>query len=211
MASALSHRQMVTPLMEATIPRRTASRAMSAELRRDRGKPSSAGSAHARALTSMTIRGGKGAGPPAPRTIAQTVESLMEEAFWPLADDLTGEIQSPSDLVVRDALSGKQDDPGPDDITIRRRISICGMLQMLSLLLRDKDCVRRLPGHIAPPRWRHDSARRARMQPSYVILFVRTCTKAFAFALTDPSVRLSRTRLFRRVTRGLRTRAARDE
>jgi len=66
----------------------------------------------------------------------------MDEPLSPLADDLTREIQSPGDLVVLDPLGGKQHDLGPDDITIRRRISTCGMLQMPLLVLGENDCVR---------------------------------------------------------------------
>ena len=87
-ASASSHRQTVRPLMEATIPRWIASRAMSAQLNRDNGTPCSAGSWHARALTSTTISGGENARPPPARAVFQADQTLLGKSISPLADDL---------------------------------------------------------------------------------------------------------------------------
>src|SRR4030042_896503 len=119
MASASSHRQTVRPLIEATMPRRTASRAMSVQLNREKGSPTSLGSSQARAFTSTTTSGGKKIRPTPARAFLQAAQALLAEPFPPLADDLPGQIQTCGDLLVFQALGRQQDDLRPDDVTIR--------------------------------------------------------------------------------------------
>jgi hypothetical protein len=119
MASAASHRQTVRPLIEAAMPRRTVSRAISAQLNRESGRPVSLGSSQARALTSTTTPGGEKTRPAPARTALQAPQALRAESFSPLADDLPGQIQAGGDFGVLQARGRQQDDLGPDDVTIR--------------------------------------------------------------------------------------------
>jgi hypothetical protein len=119
MASASSHRQTVRPLIEATIPRRTTSRAMSGQLNRENGNPCSYGSSQARALTSTTTPGGKKIRPARPRAALQAAQPLLAKPFSPLADDLPRQIQAGSDLGVFQPGTGQEHDLRPDDVTIR--------------------------------------------------------------------------------------------
>src|SRR4030042_1571397 len=119
MASALSQRHTVAPLMEATMPRCTACCAMSSRLRREKGRPKSFGNWQARALISTTISGGKKAGSSAPGQLLQTSQALLEEALAPLRYDLSRQVQAFADLLVGQTLSGKEDNFGPHDISIR--------------------------------------------------------------------------------------------
>jgi hypothetical protein len=119
MASASSHRHTVRPLIEATMPRRTASRAISVQLNREKGSPVSLGSSHARALTSTTTSGGKKIRPTPTRTTLQSTQALLAKSFPPFADDLPGQIQACGDLGVLQALGRQQDDLRPDDVAVR--------------------------------------------------------------------------------------------
>ena len=107
MASALSQRQTVAPLMEATIPLSTASRAMSALLSREKGMSLSKGSWQAKALTSIMILGGKTARSPAPWAILEAVKAFFKKPFTPLADDFSGHIEFLTDLFVLQSIGGK--------------------------------------------------------------------------------------------------------
>ena len=73
----VSQRHTVLPLMVATSPLRCASRAMSAQLKRDRGTPRVAGSSHAMALTSTTTSGGKNPGAARARAFFEAGQSFL--------------------------------------------------------------------------------------------------------------------------------------
>src|SRR5713101_4235740 len=103
-ASADSHRQMVVPETDATMPCCTAARARSGQCQRASGTPVVAGSSQARALTATTTSGGKRRGPPSPRQVAEPGQALVAEPFAPLGDHLARGVQLGGDLVVAQAL-----------------------------------------------------------------------------------------------------------
>jgi len=119
MASLLSHRQTVLPLMEATMPRLRAQLAIWPQVSREKGRPSSSGNWHARALTATTISGGKSGGSAPPWPFLQAGQALVEESLSPLGDDLPRQIQLLADLFVCEARGSEQDNLGSHDITIR--------------------------------------------------------------------------------------------
>ena len=119
MASALSHRQTVIPLMEPTIRCLMTSRAMSRSLKRDNGMPLSLGSSQARAFTSITTSGGKYAGTTASCLIPKTGQALFKETLPPFRDDLTGQLKPPTDLLILKPFGSKEDDLGPHDFIVR--------------------------------------------------------------------------------------------
>jgi hypothetical protein len=67
----------------------------------------------------MTRLGGKAGFTPASRLRLKARQSGQSESLAPLADDLTGRVQSGSDDVVGQAFIGEKNDFGPDHITIR--------------------------------------------------------------------------------------------
>lgn len=91
-ASALSHRQTVAPLMAATIPRCTASRVMSAWLKREKGRSLSAGNSQASALTCTSTSGGKKPGTTPAWAAFQARQSVVAETLPPFTDDLTRQV-----------------------------------------------------------------------------------------------------------------------
>jgi hypothetical protein len=70
-------------------------------------------------LISITISGGKSAGPPAPWSFLKTGQAFFEEAFSPLRDDLPWQVESLADLLIGKAFCSKKDDLGANDIAIR--------------------------------------------------------------------------------------------
>lgn len=104
--------------MEATRPRCSTSRLISATLNRDSGIPCCDGSSHARRLTSMATLGGKAGRTPAPRALFETSQAFLKEAFSPLADDLSRRIESLGDFIVRQPLGGIENDSGSHYVTI---------------------------------------------------------------------------------------------
>ena len=133
-ASSCSQRHTVLSLMRATSPERSAWRATSAALSRDRGRPSVAGSSQASALISTVSSGGKGPRASRAGSFFQARQSLLEEALAPPADDLASRVQAGGDLVVVPALGGHEDHLGPNDLEIRQRILPHPTLQLLSLI-----------------------------------------------------------------------------
>ena len=65
-------------------------------------------------LTGTTRWAGKAA-----RQRLKAGSSSKTKPLAPFADDLAWSIQASSNDVVRQALAGQKDDPGPNDITIR--------------------------------------------------------------------------------------------
>jgi len=86
MASASSHRQTVRPLIEATMPRRTASGQFLATESRER-QPHLARQFTRQSLDSTTTSGGKKIRPTPARTALQTAQPLLAETLPPFADE----------------------------------------------------------------------------------------------------------------------------
>jgi len=105
--------------MEATMPRSITSRLISLMLQRDSGTPCRCGNSHASALTATRMLGGKLRWAPDSRFFLETREAFLEEAFAPLADDLSRGIEPCGDGIVLEALGGIKHDFGSDDIPIR--------------------------------------------------------------------------------------------
>src|SRR3990170_2310483 len=104
MASSLSQRHTVLSLMVATSPLRSTSRAMSAQLKRDSGRPRVAGNSQAIALTSTTTSGGKSSGATRAQAFIQTRQTLLDETLTPLTYHVAPDIQSRRDLVIAESL-----------------------------------------------------------------------------------------------------------
>jgi hypothetical protein len=81
-------------------------------LKRESGTPSVAGNSQARALTWTTTAGGKSSGTARARTLVETGEAFIEEAFAPQADDVPADGQRGRNLVIAEALGRGQDDAG---------------------------------------------------------------------------------------------------
>ena len=111
-ASSRSQRQTLVRLIEVTISRRTASRAMSAMDRRASGRPALRGRSQARALISTTTRGGKGPRPAGPRAIVETRRAILEEPLAPAAHGRAHRAQPLGDLVVAQPVGREHDDLG---------------------------------------------------------------------------------------------------
>ena len=82
------------------------------------------GNSQANALTWTTRSGGKNPGAAGAGTFLQSSNALLKESLAPHADDLTAGVETGSDLVVREALGGKQNHFGADDLKIRQRIFV---------------------------------------------------------------------------------------
>jgi hypothetical protein len=67
----------------------------------------------------MTTLGGKPARSPAPWQILETGQALFEKTLPPLADNLSWHLQLLADLLVFEALGGKQNGLGSDHNIIR--------------------------------------------------------------------------------------------
>jgi hypothetical protein len=119
MASALSQRQTVVPLIEATMPFSMASRAISALLSRENGRFLSHGSWQANALTSIMTLGGKTTRPAASWTILQAGQAFFKETFSPLANDLSRRFESFTDFFILPAFSSEQNGLGTDHFEVR--------------------------------------------------------------------------------------------
>src|SRR5919109_73601 len=78
-ASSCSHRQTVLLLKLATMPERCALRTISAELKRESGTPSVAGSSHAMAFTCTTTSGGENRGAARSGSLFQDFSFLFRE------------------------------------------------------------------------------------------------------------------------------------
>jgi hypothetical protein len=70
-------------------------------------------------FTSTTTSGGKAGRSPASRFLVETGQAVFEEALAPLTDDLPRGIQAGGDDIVRERVSGEQDQFRADDVTIR--------------------------------------------------------------------------------------------
>ena len=66
--------------------------------------------------------GGEGPGPTRSWTFLQARQTLLKEAFAPLADDLTPGVQATGDVIVGQSFRRVEDHLGPKDLIIRQRI-----------------------------------------------------------------------------------------
>ena len=89
---------------------------------RESGTPRVRGSSHARALTSTMTSGGKDRGTTSAGAFLEAREAFLEEPFAPLADNLAARVESRGNLIVGESFGGKEDDLGPDYVSIRQRI-----------------------------------------------------------------------------------------
>jgi hypothetical protein len=108
--------------MVATRPALQTWRAMSGVLQWDRGTPWVAGNSQASALTWTTSSGGKNPGTTRAGTLVQTGQPLFEEALSPHAHNFATGVEARSDLIIGQALGGKKNHPGAEDLKIRQRI-----------------------------------------------------------------------------------------
>jgi hypothetical protein len=69
-------------------------------------------------LIATTTPGGKAGRTASTRLLLKAEEALLEEAFAPLADDLSGRVQAGGDLVVAEPLGGVEHNPGPHNVSI---------------------------------------------------------------------------------------------
>jgi hypothetical protein len=67
----------------------------------------------------MTTLGGKADWPPASRLLFQSHQSVSEEAFPPLADNLPRGIQPRGNHIIAQTLGSKENDLRANDISIR--------------------------------------------------------------------------------------------
>src|SRR3970040_1085829 len=100
MASRLSQRHRVAPLISATRPWVTTSCWSSARDHRASGTPRVAGSSQARAFTATTTPGGKPGGPPAAGGLLQPPQAVLAEPLPPFADDLAGGVHARRDGII---------------------------------------------------------------------------------------------------------------
>ena len=122
MASSCNHRHTLLSLIVATLPARRTSRAISAVLKRESGTPSVAGNSQARALTWTTTSGGKSPGTARARTLVESGQAFIEEAFAPQADDVAADGERGRNLVSAEALGRGQDDAGAEHLKVWQRI-----------------------------------------------------------------------------------------
>jgi hypothetical protein len=128
-------------------------------------------------LTSTTASGGKKIRATPAWTTLQPGQALLAKPLPPLADDLSGQIQSSGDLGVLLAFSRQQDDFRPDDVAIRRRILPSCLLQVPLFLVREDHRKWAAPWHRVTPFMSHATAMPQKTQPRYVIVFMKPCTK----------------------------------
>src|SRR5581483_3199515 len=175
-ASADNQRQTVVPLICATSPCLTASRAISLPESRARGKPSRVGSSQARALTCTTSSGGKGRRAPTPCPIGQTGCALVKVTLPPLRDDLTWQAKSRSDLTVGVAVAGQQDNLRPHDLLIRGGVFASEMFQRCSFGIVQLDFVGAHSRHTHAPCSEYATPNLQRAD-KYVTVFMKRSTK----------------------------------
>ena len=174
MASSVSHRHKVVSPIDATNPCRTTSRFNSGMVKRDSGRPRSWGSSQASALTATTTLGGKlgWASPPWP--FLQPWQSFFEEPLPPLGHDLPRRVQPGRDLIVVEAISRVEDDSGPDNLPVRRRIFARDKLKPPPLFVSEKDDEWALSWHTHHPAAIAGVGRLSRAP--YVIIFRKSST-----------------------------------
>jgi hypothetical protein len=134
MASSLSQRQIVLPLIDATKPLPITSAASSSALQRESGTPVRLGNSHARAFTCTTTSGGKNPGAAGSGAFLQSGESFFKEAFAPKAHHIPAGVDVLGNLIIAPPIGGEQHDPGTHDLKIRQRISAHPLLQFAALV-----------------------------------------------------------------------------
>jgi hypothetical protein len=137
-ASSLSQRAIVEA--EASVkPRSMTSRCSSAREKRESGRPCSRGSSQAIAFTCATSSGGKTPRTARPRSITETVETVLEEALTPERDRAQRAVETAGNLRVRLPLGGEQDDLRPQHLAVRDRVAGGPGAQLSRLLVRQLD------------------------------------------------------------------------
>jgi hypothetical protein len=81
-----------------------------------------AGNSQASALTCTTSSGGKNPGTTRAGTLLQTGQSFFEEALSPQAHNFATSVEASGDLIVGQALGGKKNHSGAQNLKIRQRI-----------------------------------------------------------------------------------------
>lgn len=111
---------------------------------------------------------GNRAGTPGPQFIMKARDSLILITAAPSADGVGTIVDFPSDFLIREAISGHDDDSGSGDQTMRERAGTGERLKLFSLLLRQSDV------HFFGPacshgylHYAHDTADRLYMQLIY--------------------------------------------
>ena len=130
------------------MPRWRTSRLNSERLHLDSGRPHSKGSWQASALTATTTLGGKAGRPASPGLLLESLQPLLEEALTPFADDLPWCVQACRDLVIAQSVGSIEHDPGPNDISIQRRIATRSSLELCALDRSETYNVGATSGHI---------------------------------------------------------------
>ena len=79
--------------------------------------------------------------------LLQARQSLLEEAFAPLADHLAASIQAHGNLVIVDTCGGHQDHLGTNDFVVRQRIFRSPTIELSGLIGGQIDTERAFPWH----------------------------------------------------------------
>ena len=85
----------------------------------DKGNPRRWGNSQARALTWTTRLGGKAGLAPASGLVFEAGQTGQSESSAPFADDLTWRVEASGDEVIGETFGRHENDPGPDNVTIR--------------------------------------------------------------------------------------------
>ena len=101
---------------------------------------------------------------------------MREKAFSPLADDLPGQAQALGDDLVFQAIRGKEDELGPNDLEVRCRILACHRLELLPLAVGEEDRERATTGHLHLLLEIKDNPVGSQGQRKYVIVLVNLTT-----------------------------------
>jgi hypothetical protein len=119
MASWLSQRQIVVPLISATKPYAKTARRSAVRDHRESGTPQRCGNSHASAFTATTTPGGKAGWAPAAGLLGEPREAPEAEALAPLADDLSRGVEASRDGVIGHPRGRQEHDLRADHVSIR--------------------------------------------------------------------------------------------
>ena len=155
----------------------TTSRCNSRNDQRASGTPTERGLSHAKRLTSTTTLGGKAGCAPASWLFVQAGQTLGEEPLPPFADDLALEAETRGNDVVPKTVSGHEDDLGPNDVSVRRRILGRPLLEGRSFVPSERNGKRTASRHVSRCRAPQNVPSEAgRVQEKYVIVIAKQGT-----------------------------------
>jgi hypothetical protein len=120
---------------------------MSAQLKRDKGRPRTAGISQARALICTTSSGGKDPGAARARALFEPGKSFMKEALAPQAHDIAPYRERSGDLLIGATLGGEQDHLA-GDFEIWQRILTRPVFQHHPLVPGEPDREGTTPWHV---------------------------------------------------------------